>query len=526
MTGADTDVLIIGAGPSGLLAAVELARHGVRAQMIEREPEPPHQARATALQPGTLEILAQAGLIDEVLASSVHLHYARLFNAELRATVETRFAETSEAAGCPWGFQCSLPQWRTERILTGRFTECGGTIERGVQALSLRERADSVLVELKQPDGMSETIEARWVIGAGGAHSVTRESMAGVLAGQTYPGTALVADVAVECSLPRDGSTLIATPAGYVLLAPLADDRWITFVGDLEIDEVERLGRDTSLDTVAVIMARRVPSPLIELRDVGWAAAFRMQRRMTRVLADGRRFLVGDAGHLSSPFGGEGMNSGLHDAHNLAWKLALDLRGRARPGLLDTYALERGAAARHVLEVSDRLHELVHTAVDAARAACRAASPATPASSPAMPPTPVKPPAPEQAAALMRSRSMLDFDYSGSPLTGHFGLPRTRDDPVPFPGERYPGRSALHGTAHHLLLSGRRDEQALAGLRRSWAGLVEVGEAVPAPRQAARERNGAVLVRPDGYLGYRVASADAAGLAAVDAHLRSYLIPA
>ncbi len=99
-------------------------------------------------------------------------------------------------------------------------------------------------------------------------------------------------------------------------------------------------------------------------------------------------------------------------------------------------------------------------------------------------------------------------------------------DPVPFPGERYPGRSALHGTAHHLLLAGGRDEQAVAGLRRSWAGLVEVGEAVPVPRQAAQDGNGAVLVRPDGYLGFRAASADAAGLAALDAHLRSYLIPA
>jgi 6-methylpretetramide 4-monooxygenase / 4-hydroxy-6-methylpretetramide 12a-monooxygenase len=512
VTAADTDVLIIGAGPSGLLAAVELARHGVLARVIEREPDPPRQARATALQPGTLEILAQAGLIDEFLASSVHLTCARLFDAELRPTAETGFAAASAGAGCPWGLQCSLPQWRTEQILANRFTESGGSIYRGVEALSLRERDDGLVVDLKRPDGTPETIEARWVIGAGGAHSVTRESMAGVLAGETYPGTALVADVAVECGLPRDGSALIATPAGYVLLAPLPGDRWITFVGDLG-DEAERLGSDTSIKTVAAIMARRIPGQLVELTDVGWAAAFRMHSRMTPDLADGRRFLLGDAGHLSSPFGGEGLNSGLHDGHNLAWKLALDLRGRARPGLLDTYALERGAAARHVLEVSGRLHEVVHAAVEAARAGSDA-------------PRPAAAPTLEQAAALVRSRCMLDTDYAGSPLIGHYEPPRTTSDPVPFPGERYPGRSALHGTVHHLLLSGSRDDQAVAGLRRRWAGLVEVGEAGPDPRHAAREGNGVVLVRPDGYLGFRAESADAAGLAAVDAHLGSYLVPA
>ena len=299
----------------------------------------------------------------------------------------------------------------------------------------------------------------------------------------------------------------------------LPDDRWITFVGDLDDEEAERLGRDTSIETVAAIVARRVPSPPIELTDVGWAAAFRMHRRMTPDLADGRRFLLGDAGHLSSPFGGEGLNSGLHDGHNLAWKLALDLRGRARPGLLGSYALERGAAARHVLEVSGRLHELAHAAVDAARAGSGAPTPAAPSAL-------AGPPTSGQAAALVRSRSMLDVDYSGSPLTGHFELPRTRGDAVPFPGERYPGRSALPGTAHHLLLAGRRDEQAVAGLRRRWAGLVEVGEAVPVPRPAAHGGNGVVLVRPDGYLGFRAASADAAALAALDAHLSSYLIPA
>ncbi len=504
---AHSDVLIIGAGPSGLLAAVELARHGLPARLIEREQAPPHEARATALQPGTLEILAQAGVLDQVIASSVQLRYARLFDAELRQTAETAFA--TAGAGCPWEFQCSLPQWRTEQILTDRLTELGGTAERGVEAVSVRDGIDRVRIDLKHAAGTLETTEARWVIGAGGAHSVTRESMAEELAGETYPGTALVADVTVSCGLPRDGSALVATPSGYVLLAPLPNERWLTFIGDLADDEAERLTRDRSLQAVSASMARRIQSQLAEVTDVGWAAAFRMHKRMTPNLADGRRFLLGDAGHLSSPFGGEGLNSGLHDAHNLAWKLALELHGRAGDRLLSTFAVERGSAARHVLAVSDRLHELAHRAVEAARTGRPAA--AAPAS-------------PEQTAALVRARCMLDTSYADSPLTGAHPRPSERppaaaaDGPVPAPGDRYPGRSALRGTGHHLLVAGQPDQPALDRLRSRWAGLLEV-------QPAAQTGNGAVLVRPDGYLGFRAAAADAAGLAAVDAHLGSYLIP-
>jgi 6-methylpretetramide 4-monooxygenase / 4-hydroxy-6-methylpretetramide 12a-monooxygenase len=502
---AQTDVLIIGAGPSGLLAAVELARHGVKARVIEREQTPPHQARATALQPGTLEILAQAGVLDDILASSEHLRYARLFDADLQPTAETALAIAG--AGCQWNYQCSLPQWRTEQILTDRLTELGGTVERGVEAQSIREGDDHLQVDLKHHDGTTEVAEPRWLIGAGGAHSVTRGSMAEVLAGETYPGTALVADVTVSSELPRDGSALIATPAGYVLLAPLPNERWLTFIGDLEDDEVARLESDISANAVAATMAHRIRPELVELTQVGWAALFRMHKRMTPHLADGRRFLLGDAGHLSSPFGGEGLNSGLHDANNLGWKLALELNGRARPDLIGTFALERSAAVEHVLAVSDHLHAVAHGAVESARTG-------TPRSAP--------PPSPEQAAAMVRARCMLDVSYADSPLTGEYRRPggseprRRSDDPVPVPGERYPGRSALHGTRHHLLLATDADQPTADHLRSRWAGLVDVH---------AVEGNGAVLVRPDGYLGFRAAATDAAGLAAVDAHLSTYLIP-
>ncbi|MGB0097347.1 MAG: FAD-dependent monooxygenase [Solirubrobacteraceae bacterium] len=130
MSAAPVEVLVVGAGPSALFAAIELAHHGVRPRVVERERQPHRQAQATALQPGTLEILARAGVLDEVLAASVHLPFARVFDAHLELVSEIEFA----GAGCEWEFQCSLPQWRTEQILTERLAEFGVAVERGVVA--------------------------------------------------------------------------------------------------------------------------------------------------------------------------------------------------------------------------------------------------------------------------------------------------------------------------------------------------------------------------------------------------------
>jgi 2-polyprenyl-6-methoxyphenol hydroxylase-like FAD-dependent oxidoreductase len=498
-------VLVVGAGPSGLFAAAELARHGVRATVVERERHPHHQARATALQPATLEILQQAGLADRVLESSEHLGYARLFDANLTCVTELAFA----GIGCPWEYQCSLPQWRTEEILAGRLAELGGSVERGVTVRSLTERSDGVLAELEEADGTVRSIEAAWVIGAGGAHSITRESMDQELVGSTYAVSGLAGEVGVSCGLPRDGSALIISPAGYVLLAPLPGERWLTFIGDLSEAEEEMLASDSSRDAVAAAIGRRIPATLVTLDDVGWASIFHLHRRLAPRLADTRRFLLGDAGHLSSPFGGEGLNSGLHDGHNLAWKLALSLQGRARPGLVESFASERMMADRHVLEVSDRLHAVAHAAVEAARAG---AFPAPPAS--------------VDAHRMAVVRSMLDVSYEGSPLVGEFIGGAVLSLPSPAPGSRYPDRTSLGGTRHHLLLFGAAADGDVAYLRRRWNGIVDVVAGTGDPRRAGLDDAGAILVRPDGYIGFRAAPADQAGLSALDAHLTSYLVPA
>ena len=237
------------------------------------------------------------------------------------------------------------------------------------------------------------------VIGAGGAHSVTRHSMSEPLEGTTYRGHFLVADIAMSAPFPRDEAGVICGPNGLLLLAPLPGGRWISFQ-DLE-EDVETVSAEEVVARVVVRLGEKYRPT-----DVAWFAPFRMHRRIVSRLADGHAFLIGDAAHLSSPFGGEGLNAGLHDGYDLAWKLALVLRGHASQALLDGYMAERRIADHHVLDVSDHVHCSIVDVADAARQRREIHAAVV---------DPI-------AAALVRnSRAMIDVDYWGSPLVVDHG---------------------------------------------------------------------------------------------------------
>ena len=499
------EILVIGAGPAGLLAAGELARYGVVPRIVERRLVPHHQARATAIQPAGLELLARAGVLEQFLERSVRVRRIRFYARGL-VPLDTR---TFSGIGCVHEYQCSLPQWQTEAILTEHLNGFGVFVERGTTVLSIEENADALDVRLRGPDGEIETASFRYVLGAGGAHSITRGSMHDSLSGDTYAGRYIAADISIGLPHDPEEAMIFAGHEGFVLLAPLPENHWITFV-DLDPDSLDIDQKDTpELAQVSALLNRRI-GVSAGVTDLRWASHFVMHKRISRRLADGHRFLMGDAAHLSSPIAGEGLNSALMDAADIAWKLALVVRGAALHTLLDTYETERQLADQRVLEVSDMLHR---------RTLGLATAPAA---------SPEPPSDPAHAVALARARAMLDISYAGSPLVGeHIGSATTptASIPGPGPGERFPDRIRLTGTLHHLLLFGAISLPDR--FRHRWHDLVSIAPGADFDLvSSGAYPDGALLVRPDGFIGYRLAQTDESGITALDAHLASYLVPA
>ena len=492
-------VLVIGAGPAGLFASAELARHGIAARLIERDPVLHREARATSVQPGTLEILESVGLLAPFLDAAEHVRGSRVYGPDMAELRAMRF----DGVDCRCQFQCSLPQYEIQRILEAHLLSLGGAVERGVTATAVAAGTDGVRVELVHATGRRETVQADIVVDAGGAHSVTRQSMDDPLEGSPYEGHFLVADVAMPALLPRDEASVVCSSEGMLLLAPLPGGRWISFQ-DLEA-EVQRVSAADVIDRIEARLDGRCRPT-----DVAWSAPFRMHRRIVSRLADGQRFLIGDAAHLSSPFGGEGLNSALHDGYDLAWKLALVMHGHARRSLLDDYAIERAAADRHVLEISDRMHRAIMGLAEAVRERRD---------------IPVAIADPVAAALLRNARAMIDVDYAGSPLVADC-VP-SGSGAEPHPGQRYPDWTRLGGMSHRVLVFGPvADTESLARLPSRWARHVDIARDPDLdPARAGVPAGGCVLIRPDGHIGFRCVATDAAAIAALDRHLSSYLIP-
>ena len=494
----EPSILIVGSGPAGLFAASELVRYGVRPRIVEQRLKPHHETRGTALQPAVLELIDRAGLIEPFVNGAIHIKHAQILGPGMRELVSVDFAEL----GCRYGFQCSQPQWRTEQILRDHLKSRGVEVEYGVEVAAIDADPEALHVTL-DAGGRTEVAKPRYLLGADGAHGATRHSMHEHLVGETYTGQYVVADARLGLGLPPETTCIPVGATGFALFGPLPGHRWLIFVnrdlGDARADP------PTEAELGAMINARVGADA--GLSDLRWVSYFKMHRREAESLGDGRRFLLGDAGHMSSPLGGEGINAAFMDAADIAWKLALVIRGEARASLLDSYAIERGMADAHALDVSNDIHANVVKLVGMCAAG---GTPSLPASTA------------DEIVAASRRRSMLDISYAGSPLVGQAG----GGAGSPAPGERFPASLRLRGESHHLIVFG--EAPGLDKMRARWDGLVTIIDASAEgldPAEAGAPEGGAVLVRPDGFIGFRAAPMNEATMAALDAHLAGYLIP-
>jgi len=340
-------VIVNGAGPVGLTMACDLARHSVDVRIFDKNPEPSPQSRALAIFPRTLEVFSTIGVLDEVLAEGQPLRAISLYN-DSRLLTRMNF----ENIDSPYRFVLALPQSRTEHILTARLEALGVRVERQMELTGMEQDADSVRARYRCGDGSHQTFEGAWLVGCDGAHSAVRHLMGMTFQGAQYEEEFLLADVKVESDLSTAEAHLFFTKEGVFAYFPFKGGR-----GRIIADQrpgTMHAGAEPTLEEISGLVQRRCFQPM-RVSDPVWKSWFRISHRMVQSYGAGRVFLAGDAAHIHSPAGGQGMNTGIQDAFNLAWKLALVARGISSPRLLESYEAERMPVALSVVNLTDRM---------------------------------------------------------------------------------------------------------------------------------------------------------------------------
>jgi 2-polyprenyl-6-methoxyphenol hydroxylase-like FAD-dependent oxidoreductase len=320
--GAGPDILVVGAGPTGLLLAAELQRRGVRCLVVDAKAEPNHWDRATVVHPRSLELFESLGLVDQFLTAGTPQR-----GAKLHADGEVLGAFDTASAGSRYEFDVGVSEEVTESILTAYLQEQGGEVHRASKLVGLTAGADAVRAEIEH-DGASYEVEVQWVVGCGGLHSPTRAAIGVEYEGHDIAEPWAVFDAAIDGWPETYDVTFVYLDAPSVILTALPDRRWRVYLRPSAPDS------DLVADAEGTL---RAYYPDVSFVDVENPTRFRCQSEVAERFRSGRVLLAGDAAHLCSPSQGHGMNTGLQDGANLAWKLALVLRGAADPALLDSY---------------------------------------------------------------------------------------------------------------------------------------------------------------------------------------------
>jgi 2-polyprenyl-6-methoxyphenol hydroxylase-like FAD-dependent oxidoreductase len=346
--GSRLDALIIGAGPVGLTMAAALTHQGLMYRLIEKAASPTDKSKALVVWSRTLELLAPMGIAEELLNATGTRVKAGSIYADQKRIVH--FALTSDES--PYGFPLMLPQSETERVLAEHLQQKGIEAERRVELISFSENSDSVVCRLRHADGREETVETPWLIGCDGAHSTVRHAANIPFSGHAEPNDWMLADIHIDGTLARDEVSVFWHATGLLVFFPIGADRF-RMIADLGATDPSTQRADPTLADVRAKLEERGPGGLAA-SDPVWLANFRINERKVADYRRGRIMLCGDAAHIHSPAGGQGMNTGMQDAMNLAWKLALLRRGEGQPeALLQSYSLERSAIGEQVLKAAE-----------------------------------------------------------------------------------------------------------------------------------------------------------------------------
>ena len=491
----NADVLIVGAGPSGLVLALWLARSGVRARIVDKAAEPGTTSRALAVQVRTLEFYQQLGVANDVVASGLKVAGV---NLSITGRDVARIPLSGIGEGLtPFPFALIYPQDQHERFLIGQLSEAGVTVERGIELVGVDDDGTRVRARLARSDGGVETFESAWIVGCDGAHSAVRHALGFGFPGGTYTHVFYVADVQARGPMMDKELHVALDVADFLAVFPLAGEGRARLIGTVKDAGDDEQPRFTWEDVDKEFLARL----RVDVERVNWFSTYRVHHRVTSQFRRARAFLAGDAAHIHSPVGGQGMNTGIGDAVNLAWKLAAVVRGDADARILDTYEPERIAFARRLVETTDRIFTLVTSEGELARLVRLHVVPHV---------VPALFHVDAVRRFLFRAVSQTAIEYRGGGLDEGRAGDIHGGDRLPWLAEidNFTPLSSLDWQVHVYgeasgALATACEKRALPLHRFAWQ---------PSFERSGVARDAAYLVRPDGYVALADAGADAATL--------------
>ena len=348
----NTQILIAGAGPVGLTMAAELARFGISVRILDKASARTDKSKALVLWSRTLELLERAGASAAFVENGV-----KALSANIVAGGSLIGHVSFEGASTPYPYALMIPQSETERLLETHLESLGVTVERQVELTAFEDDGTGITSVVAHPGGTTETIKSAWLIGCDGAHSLVRHGLKLSFEGNTLASDFILADIHLT-GLPSAESAISTFwhEEGVLVFFPISPGR-VRVIADIG-PSTGTARRNPTLEEVQAIVDARGPGGIV-LSDPVWLSSFAINERKVADYRIGRVFLAGDAAHIHSPAGGQGMNTGMQDAFNLSWKLALVCKGLASPGLLlDSYSAERSAVGDKVLADAGRLTKM------------------------------------------------------------------------------------------------------------------------------------------------------------------------